>query len=230
MAYRDSSEIITRARYRLVDSGADMFDTTEMSSHLDSAVVEYSRYNPYMKTTTITAVIGQDYYSLPSDCIRLSRVYLTDSDSATSDTISDILTDIATHVYDYSEMQWRAQVRDRYSNYGQPLAVMWNNQLRLYPAPTSDAYTINVEYEAIHSKDESGNYTTIPFNDIDHVESLLVARCLEIVADDMAKRADYSEGQSKVAYSDSAKMLSAAAFRVRSSVKNALSEVVVCVA
>jgi hypothetical protein len=210
--YRDSSEIITRARYRLADSDADIFDATEMSNHLDAVVVEYSAHRPYMKSTTITSVIDQDKYDLPSDVLWLDRVWVTGADSA------DIILDI-----DYSDYQRRVQLRNRYANAGQPVAVMWNNQLYIYPKPT-ESTTINVEYATYHVKDASGNYPTIRFQDIAQIEHLLVARCLQIMADDMAKRADYSEGQSRVQYSDAASTLAKSAAKLRNEVLDALTE------
>lgn len=198
MAYRDTAQIIARARDRISDASATIFASAEMTRHMDAVVVEYSAYNPYMVSTTIDTVADQALYDLPAACLWLSRVYIDDDDTDESETVEDILIDIREHLDNYDLTRMRAQLRERYSNYGQPVATMWNAQLYLHPAPTQAGDSIVVEYGGVHSVNGSGNYTTIPLDHIPVVEDMLVCRLLQAMATDAALRVDYSDGQSRV--------------------------------
>lgn len=222
MAFRDSSEIITRARYRLSDASAVIFGSAEMTSHLEAVVNDYSAYNPYMTSTTITTVADQSLYTLPAACLWLSRVYIDDADNDSSETIEDILVDIRDYLDSYDLHQLRAQLRERYSNYGQPVATMWNAQLYLHPAPTDAGDSIVVQYGGIHAA-TTGNYTTIPLDHIPLIEDMLVLRCLDAMALDASLRPDYSDGQSRITNTTMADKLQRMADRVRVKVENKLS-------
>jgi hypothetical protein len=201
MAFRDSYQLILRARDRLSDPSGETFDDDEMARHLESVVAEYSAYRPYRATTTLATVEGQELYDLPEGCLWVDRVYITDSDESTSDTLADILVDIRESLADYDLHRYRDQLRHRYATYGQPLAVLWNDQLLLYPAPTESGDNLVVEYGALHAKNSAGNYPTVPFGDLASLESLLVARCLMTLATDTAKASSYTLGQVRLDHS-----------------------------
>lgn len=224
MAYgRSFTDIKQRVRDRLDDTAATIFTDAEMSRHLDAAVMDYSAHRPYMKSTTITTVEDRKLYDLPADCLWVTRVWVTDADNETTDTIDDILLDIEEHTREFDDKLWRAQLRERYANTGQPVAFKWNNQLYLYPKSTESGDTINVEYAALHIGTNT-DFTTIPLQDIRWVESLMLVRCLEALATDAAKRASYSDGQARVDNSNMAKAFRAEANMEQSKVQNALSE------
>jgi hypothetical protein len=224
---RTVTGITNRVRDRLGDSAAGIFDSQEMTRHLESAVMDYSTHRPYMKSTTIETVADQKLYDLPADCLYVSRVWLTDSE--VSDYTNDILLDIRDHLYYLDEHRWREQLRERYANAGQPVAVEWNAQLYLYPAPSESGKTINVEYGAMHVA-SSGSYSTIALQDIRHVESLCLVRCLEALATDAAKRANYADGQTRVDNSQMASAFRKEAAAERAKVMDALSETIGCFA
>lgn len=226
MGYSDSAEIILRARDRLSDPDGVTFSASEMTRHLEAAVYEYSEYSPYMKTTTITTVAEQHLYDLPSDCLWLSRVWIDAADDDVADTIDNILLDMKDTLFQNEVHLWRAQLRERYATYGQPVAVLWNNQLYLYPETTQAGDTINVEYGSIHAKNSAGNYTTIQSNHIRYLEDMLVARCAEAMAMDYAKRFDYSDGQSRATYSHAAAELRRMASDLRARIVDNLSPVI----
>jgi hypothetical protein len=219
-----SADVIANVRDRLGDADATMFASAEMTRHLDAAALEYSGYRPYMTNTTITSVEGQKIYDLPAGCSWVSRVWLTNADSETTDTINDILIEIRDYIIDYGESRWRSDLSTRLALAGQPVAWMWNRQLYLYPASTQSGDTINVDYAGLHSKDGSGNYTTVPACDALIIEELMLARCYEAIAADMAKRPDYTEGQSKVVYSIAPNTFLKMAAQVRWKVQGQLSE------
>lgn len=223
MSYENSAEIILRARDRISDSGATIFGAAEMNRHLEAVVAEYSGYNPSMASTSITTVADQSLYTLPTGCLYLSRVYIDDADNDTTDTIADILLDIRDSLDNYDLHQLRAQLRERYSNYGQPVATWWNAQLYLHPAPTDAGDSIVVEYGKVHAKNSSGNYTTIPYDHISLIEDMLVCRCLQAMAIDAAMRVDYSDGQSRVTNSTMAQNLQKMATVLRQRVDERLS-------
>lgn len=223
MAYQNSSEIITRVRDRISDPSAVIFSANEMNRHLSAVITEYSGYNPYMTSTTITTVVDQSLYTLPSGCLWLSRVYVASADNDVSDTIDDILLDIRENLDNYDLSRLRTQLRERYSNYGQPVATWWNAQLYLHPAPTTAGDTITVEYGGLHSVNSAGNYTTIPVDHIMIVEDMLVCRCLQAMAVDAALRVDYSDGQARVTSSRMAENLQKMATVLRQQVDARLS-------
>lgn len=218
-----STDVIANVRDRMGDADATIFLPAEMTRHLDAAVVEYSGYRPTMANTTIVSVDGTKLYDLPIGCMWLSRVWVTNADSEDADTIGNILIQIDNYVADYGEYRWLLQLQARYATQGQPIAFLWNRQLYLYPKSTESGNTINVDYAGLHVV-AAGNYTTIPACDAGIVEDLMVARCYEAMAADLAKRPGYTEGQSKVDYTRSPDVFMKLAAGIRWRVQGALSE------
>lgn len=219
----DSSEITTLVRDRIGDADGTIFSAAEMTRILDAAVKRYSRNRPYMKTATIATVLDQYLYTLPTDCLYPIRVWLTDADDDISETVDDILLDIRDHLWEYDEHRWREQLRERYANAGQPVAVQWNAQLYLYPPSTETGDTIHVDYAALHTK-TSGDYPTIPVVDEDLVRQMMVITCLESLTTDAAKRVKYADGQGSVDPSSMARELRRDLAEARYQLEGALSE------
>jgi hypothetical protein len=196
-----------------------------MLRHLDAVMVEFSGYRPYQGSTVIATVAAQELYSLPTACLWVDRVWV-ERDYPLDYMYPLDYNFLPDDFYAYDLSRRREQLRARFASYGQPVAVPWNNQLQLYPTPNQDG-TINVEYSGVHEQDAGGNYTTVAFQDIQHVETLLVARCLEILANDAPKRASYTEGQTRMDPGSMAADFRKRAFDERSKVTSALSECLV---
>lgn len=200
----DSSEIIKRVRYMLSDEDAEIFGAEEMASHLDEAVAEYSEYRPYMKSTSIATVLDQSIYNLPADLIYIDSVFLTSTDTDANETLVDLLEEISEGLSDYALDELAKSLRARYASTGQPVAVLWNNQLMLQPKSTASGDTIKVRYASLHAKNTAGNYPTLSIPGVRAVEKLTFARCMDVISTDTAKRGRYTQGLGQMDLSTSA--------------------------
>lgn len=204
--------LMNRARNVISDNNPDptlaSFADDELTDIIAEAIVEYSGYRPYRQRTTINTVALQDIYPLPSDCNWIVRVTQASNvdlsflyNAYTYDFYSAWVNVTEMMMRDRTLFAIRQDAFELFTERGTPTWALWNDkQLIIYPAPMSDGYPLFVEYASIHAADSSGNYPTIPDQDIIPIKRLVEAQCLDTIATTFSLKGNYREGQTEVTY------------------------------
>ena len=152
---------------------------------VERAVVEYSRWNPYLTTVTLTSVADQQGYEVDAACIGIQQVYL--GTMLTANTINT--TDPFDPPLVKKSMPSLALIDDiNDAEYRRQTGFVWtwaSKRLWIDPAPTSSGDDIVVAYYALHQATDS-DYTTIPDEDLDIVVDLMLYEHIGDTADSMS--------------------------------------------
>lgn len=164
-----------------------------------AAVRFYSRYNPYIKTTTVTTVSNQQKYDLPSDCVDIvdAEWYPLGELYAELQAGAEQIYLLQPHrKYRFHQPSDRIIDDIERNAYADRVTGRWeqeNKQLVLWPEPTSAGTEVTVIYTSQHVL-SSGAYSTIPNEDFDLLVNLVFAEILSARGFEMAIEPDYSEG------------------------------------
>lgn len=228
-----TTTVIARIRSSISDNNEDSsqytFQDTELQDFLSEAVTEYSGYRPYLEDYTVTTISGQDTYSLPADaCWIINVTWNANTDLAylyniySYDFYNTWVNINEMSLYDRALITRRNDALALFSEIGAPVWEIYNGELRLLPAPNDDGQIVTVSYGAIHTTDQSGNYPTIPTQDVPLILRLLEARLLDVMATLFSLQGDYVQGQTTMKH-DEDKLRQRAAV-LRAQVQQALDE------
>jgi hypothetical protein len=204
-----TSSVLSKVRNRISDAGSSQtFSDAELADYLSDVINQYSGFRPKHKTTKVMSVVGQNVYTLPTDCAWVDVVNTPNAFDlsffynayGTWTFIQDII------VGDRALIDMRSDLISLYAQLGQPI---WDNyglddngnpQIIFYPAPADANIEWDITYSALHTTDSSGNYPSVPVQDINDILDLLEAKCLDVLATHFSKKGDYKVGQTSVNY------------------------------
>jgi len=173
----------------------------KMARLIAAAVRFYSNYNPVYKRHTFTTTPDERLYDLPSDCVMvfnvdywLSEITSTINDDSYIRGETSVLTDDSYDLFseriirDIKRQELITRVRGQWE--------IENKKLALYPVPSS-AMEVSIDYGALHSL-SSGNYATIPDEDLDIMRDLTLAEILSSRMIEVSIEPDYAEGLQRI--------------------------------
>lgn len=174
------------------------------SRFIAAAVRYYSRYNPHVKTQSFSTVADQQAYDLPLDCVTVKGVLWLPA----GDVIISGAERLAIHQKQLLEAfnQWALRhideiVEDEYHRVVQGHWEVRNDELVLWPVPSTALHTVSIVYGALHVLNEEGTaYETVPDADIDLVAQLTLAELLLAKYLGVALEPDWAEGLTRVSY------------------------------
>lgn len=188
------SPILMRVRDAIADfSDVKRIDDAELQRHLDYCVLEYSRYRPNVKETTVDLESGTAEYTLDVGDDDVTGIRDVEWSRAPVDG-SSLWPDLPRRHEDQAYVDWARSHLDEALDFGWEYRfVDGDHRLRLSPTPSADG-TATVVYHCPHVSDSGGVYTTVNKRDEVILEQLCVARCLKAIADDLLMRPSYRTG------------------------------------
>lgn len=188
-----------RTRYQREEVAID-----EARLYVESAIREYSRWNPRVASTSFSSVQDQQAYDLPAACIGVIDVLWLPM----GDVLISGAERLAIHQKDILETfnQYALRHVDRINEaeYHGAIRGDWevrNNQVLLWPIPTSAAHTITVQYATLHILNAAKTgYDTVPDEDFDIIVSLTLAELLVARRLELSLEPDWAEGLTRISY------------------------------
>jgi len=166
-------------------------DDTALDRFIAAAVQFYSRYNPVVKSTTITTVSAQQDYDLPSDCVLVvDAMYWPIGELGQQLRVGSELAFLLREPGKIRVHQPSSAIIDdiEYIQYIERTQGKWeqiNKQLRLWPEPVEGGTEVDVEYTAEHALSDS-IYATIPDEDLARLRRGPAARYKTLCAGERA--------------------------------------------
>lgn len=173
---------------------------TKLNRFITAAVKFYSRYNPYMKTTSFDTVDEQKLYDLPSDCIRemvLDVDYWPTGGMSYELSAKQEYETIYRRPASYDLISERVIEDIKQSEHINRIRGQWeiqNGQIALWPVPGASSITVYVTYGSVHALTGGTTYSTIPAEDLDIVADLTLAEIIRGKRTEFAVEPDYAEG------------------------------------
>lgn len=232
-----TSQVLSRTRNTISDSdpSGETFPDSELTDHLAEVVMEYSAYRPVPKRATFITVQNQDIYDMSTiapDMAWVDRIYNAANEfdltfffntTGVYSTVDAFTFLRYMRVGDRNLFSIRDDLLDLYNSLGKAVGAQYDaTHIILYPAPNLSGLQMNLDYFALHTADSGGNYPTIPTQDQIHINRLLEAKCLDIIATEFAKKGDYVQGGTSVTYNADA--FRSRAMALRGQVLNSLGE------
>jgi hypothetical protein len=191
-----TTAIIARAKRRYA---RESLSTTVWEDIVARAVTEYSRWNPVDAVVTLTTVANQSDYTVHANCLVIREVAFDSYATLTAASPDRLLT---TNSGVKRTMPSLALIDDiNNAEYERQLTPSWSwlpgsKKIRIDPTPGSAGDLIYVQYFALHVA-TTGDYTTIPAEDLDIVVDLMLYEVYGDRSFDMALEPDYQAGLEK---------------------------------
>lgn len=185
------------------DQYATVVADAKMRRLIAKAVRYYSRWNPYVQSTSFSTVLDQQAYDLPADCVGVLDVLwlpmgdvLISGSEALTITQAELLDTYnqyaLRYVSDINEMEYHDAIKGNWE--------IRNAQVFLWPIPTSASHTVTVQYYIVHVLTSTTSYATIPAEDLDILVDLTLAELLQSGRLDASLRPSWAEGLTRVSY------------------------------
>lgn len=138
---RTQAEVIGDVRARLDDDDESRFDDRKLRRWINEICLDIARRTECLRTdTTVSAMVGQSDYSLPSDCIRVHLISYDDTDS----TPRGFLEHVDRHNFNRRGVAYQSFTPSLFTTKGFPPSMTFE----VYPLP-SEAGTFNVNYYSV---------------------------------------------------------------------------------
>jgi len=183
----------------------ETYTDEQLDRRIASAVKWYSRWNPHIKNTSFSVVKDQQYYDLPSDCLRnyIERVEYWPSGgiSLELNAANEYAFAYPTAEYTYDLYSQRVTADIRQQEFIRRIKGYYfieNNQIGLFPVPDGSVVTVYVYYGAAHviSGDPEA-YATIPAEDLGIIRDLTLAEIIQGKQIEFSVEPNYTEGMQK---------------------------------
>ena len=182
----------------------ETFTDIQLDRRMASAVLFYSRWNPYIKEHSFDVVDEQQYYDLPSDCMYdyIERVDYWPSGGISLElsAASDYAFGSPDDEYTYDLYSQRVMADIRQSEYIRRIEGSYfidNNQIGLRPVPDGTEVTVYVYYGAAHVVTgllTLRAYATIPYEDVNVIRDLTLAEIVGGKGLEFSVEPNYAEG------------------------------------
>ncbi len=182
-----ANKLVKRVR-RFVD-----LDFDDAKDYLDEVVKEYSKYKPYLQSTTISLVADTQDYSLPTDTVDegivsvSSAAYLNDPNPTGADIFDRSVKQTGNYDYPYESPavttrtdQYDGFSNDRFGLKYEYFEIDGTKKIRLYPTPGT-ADTVYLEYNSYHTKGTT-TYSSIDDQDEPVLFSMAYLRVIKYEA------------------------------------------------
>lgn len=218
------STLLARARLAVSDEArtgvTQEYSDANLSIFVAEAVEVYSDYNPHRMAASLTTVAQQEYYALPSDCVRLLRVqwYTTFAPLFPNQApfyFYDYNDPSLVYVRDQLMKNFNEITRTSWAEVNYPYSYMNGRYLRLFPMPTNAGDQVLISYEGLHPLNALGTaYDTIPDRHMDILVKLTEARVYRRRASRLTSSPDLQAGQTIRTGSKPAQILIMMAYRL----------------
>lgn len=181
----------------------ETIEDAKLKRWIAAAVIEYSRWNPYLKSSTVTTINDQRDYTLPTDCVDVWQVEYWPSGGVQVELNARSEAEVMyARPSTYDDISFRVIEDIKQEEHVRRLRGSWtmeNKKLCLMPVPAGDAQTVTVRYYALHALNATATgYDTIPAEDTSIIRDMTMAEIVEGKATEFSIEPSYSEGQQRI--------------------------------